>query len=93
MKFKLENGEILECDAICIVSVDDIPVDALSISPQIYTSRYIKAATWALANGYRKIRYISYEIHGKKFSKFVSTTERSMSVSQWKRLHYYHGKI
>ena len=93
MKFKLDNGEILECDAICIVGADVIPLDTLRTSPQIYTPRFIEAATWALANGYKRIRYINYEINGKCFSKFVPTTERSMRRVQWERLHYYHGKI
>mgnify|MGYP006991650326 CR=1 FL=1 len=93
MKYKLDNGEILECDDIGIVGMDVISVDTLRTSPQIYTSRFIKAATWALANGYQRLRYISYEINGKIFTKFVPSTERSMRRAQWERLHYYHGKI
>ena len=93
MKYKLDNGEILECDAIGIVGIDEIPVDTLSTSPQIYTPRFIKAATWALANGYQRLRYINYEINGKMFAKFVPSTEGSMRRAQWERLHYYHGKI
>lgn len=92
-KYKLDNGEILECDAICIVGADEIPVDTLSTSPQIYTPRFIKAATWALANGFQRLRCINYEINGKTFVKFIPTTEGSMHKAQWERLHYYHGKI
>lgn len=55
--------------------------------------KFRDAITWALANGYRRIRYINYEINGKMFSKFVPSTERSMRRAQWERLHYYHGKI
>jgi hypothetical protein len=93
MKYKLDNGEILECDAICVVGMDEILVNSLSTSPQIYTSRFIKAATWALANGYQRLRYIGYEINGKVFTKFIPSTEGSMRRAQWERLHYYHGKI
>ena len=92
-KYKLDNGEILECDTICIVGADEIPVDTLSTSPQIYTPRFIETATWALANGYQRLRYIYYEINGKCFAKFVPTTEGSMHKAQWARLHYYHGKV
>lgn len=93
MKFKLDNGEILECDTICMVGANEIPVDTLSTSPQIYAPGYIEVATWALANGYKRIRYINYEVNGKIFIKFIPTTERSMRRAQWERLHYYHGKI
>lgn len=93
MKYKLDNGEILECDVIGIVGMDVIPLDTLRTSPQIYTPRFIKAATWALANGYQRLRYIYYEINGRPFAKFVPTTEGSMRRAQWERLHYYHGKI
>lgn len=92
MKYKLDNGEILECDYIGIVGLDDISVDTLSVSPQVYTSRYINAATWALANGYQRLRYINYEISGKIFVKFIPTTESSMRRKQWERVHYY-GEI
>ena len=93
MKYKLDNGEILECDVIGIVGMDEISVDTLRTSPQIYTPRFIKAATWALANGYQRLRYIYYEINGRTFAKFVPTTEGSMHKTRWARLHYYHGKI
>ena len=87
MKFKLDNGEILECDEILFINLWTVNVQELRIHPIFLAKQYIKAATYALGNNLCKVRLIQYTHNNKRCEKFIATEESIRSMKVWKRLH------
>ena len=95
MKFKLDNGEILECDTVYCTTVSCIPKYILKTHPTRLSRDYINVCTLALSVGYSHIRTISYLIDDKRYHKYIPICNLLFSVSteRWIRTHLLYDEI
>ena len=89
-KYKLENGEIIECDYIDLVHPIKIDARDLKNRPKAFRKEFIKSCTWGLANGYSHISIIRYYIKCKLYIKCIPTNEPCNDISYWLRHHKIH---
>jgi hypothetical protein len=89
-KYKLENGEIIECDYVSLVHPIKIDIQDLKYRAKSFRKEFIKNCTWGLANGYSHISIIRYYIKCKLYIKFVPTNQPYNDIRYWTRHHKIH---
>ena len=89
-RYKLDNGEIIECDYINFVHLVKIDVQDLKLRPKAFRKDFIKGCTWGLANGYSHVLIIQYYIKCKFYIKCISTNKPCNDIHYWLRHHKIH---
>ena len=89
-RYKLDNGEIIECDYINLVHPVKIDVQDLKRRVKSFRKDFIKSCTWGLANGYSHILIIQYYIECKLHIKCIPTNKPCNSIRYWLRHHKIH---
>ena len=89
-RYKLENGEIIECDYIDLVYPIKIDVRDLKYRAKSFRKKFIESCTWGLANGYSHILIIRYYIACKLYSKCIPTNKPCNDIYYWLRHHKIH---
>ena len=89
-KYKLENGEIIECDYVNFIHPVKIDVQDLKYRAKSFRNEFIKSCTWGLANGYSHILIIRYYIKCKLYIKFTPTNKPCNDIRYWTRYHKIH---
>ena len=89
MKYKLDNGEILECDTVYCTTVSCVPKYILKTHPTRLSRDYIKGCTLALSTGYFHVRTITYLVDDKRCHKHIPIRNPlySTSTESWIRTH------
>lgn len=89
-KYRLDNGEIIECDYIHLIHTIKIDKQDLKHRPQAFRKDFIRACTWGLSNGYSHILVIRYYIESKLYIKFLVTNEARYNIQYWIKQHEIH---